>query len=64
MGMHGAWGGGGGSGVRNHVVICFIHAVHVENFNFLSSLCDQTTVNKKALIHYIIPINDTVHRPL
>ena len=24
----------------------------------------QTTVNKKAPIHYIIPINDTVHRPL
>ena len=25
---------------------------------------DQTTVNKKAPIHYIIPINNTVHRPL
>ena len=24
----------------------------------------QTTVNKKALIHYIISINDMVHRPL
>ena len=24
----------------------------------------QTTVNKKAPIHFIIPINDTVHRPL
>ena len=24
----------------------------------------QTTVNKKAPIHYVIPINDMVHRPL
>ena len=30
----------------------------------LEFLCDQTTVNKKVLIHYIIPINDMVHRPL
>ena len=26
--------------------------------------CGRTTVNKKALIHNIIPINDMVHRPL
>ena len=28
------------------------------------SRCGQTTVNKKAPIHYIISINDKVYRPL
>ena len=28
-----------------------------------SEATGQTTVNKKAPIHYIIPINDMVHRP-
>ena len=29
-----------------------------------SEATGQTTVNKKAPIHYILPMNDKVHRPL
>ena len=33
-------------------------------YQFFSGQTGQTTVNKKAPIHYIISINDMVYRPL
>ena len=37
---------------------------HNDVMDVLMSLCGQTTVNKKAPIHYVISINDKVYRPL
>ena len=46
-------------GGREEVAVFSFSHLHID-----SNTTGQTTVNKKALIHYIISLNDMVHRPL
>ena len=50
-------------GARKLARFVLFRLIKKRSFNLLCVL-DQTTVNKKAPIHYVIPINDMVHGPL